>query len=100
MPVWSDSNMESFDHTGSETEDCEVRIDGHEIVVTYRHAGLGYVTYRGSEVGPGHYKLECQALNGKATLHQLPGSEYLDGYWTEQGASGMWRVMLANNRDE
>ncbi len=96
MAVWSKSEMETFHADGSYTIDCDVRIDGDQIVVSYFDNGS--VEYRGREVAEGHFTLACPSLNGRATLHRLPNSEYLDGFWTEGGERGMWRVSLDDGR--
>lgn len=67
MTVWSRSKMETFHAEGSYTLDCEARIDGDEITVTYRDEGV--VEYSGRELSPGHFILMCPARNGRATLH-------------------------------
>jgi len=74
-------------------EDCEVKIAGDEIVVSYEQYDE-YVLYRGREHGTGHFVLECLEREGKATLHQIPGSLILEGYWSEEGERGMWRIAL------
>jgi len=76
-----------------EGEECEIRIDNEEIVVSYKDDG-GVVLYKGRDHGHGHFILECPELQGKATLHQIPQSRFLEGYWIEEGTRGFWRITL------
>jgi len=77
-----------------EGENCEVKIDGDEIVVSYKDE-QGRVLYKGREKGQGHYILECPERRGKASLHRFPEEKFLDGYWVEEGTRGFWRIYLA-----
>lgn len=83
-----------YDETEAyEDEQCEIRIDDTEIVISYEDED-GFVIYKGKNEGNGHYVLTCPDRNAKATLHQLPGSKFLEGYWTEDGERGFWRIKL------
>ncbi len=73
--------------------DCEVRIGINNIVVSYEDA-QGTVTYRGKEIGRGHYHLKCPARSGNANLHMFPDGKILDGYWSEDEYEGFWRIYL------
>lgn len=91
------SSMDSvfYDDTPAyEHEECEVRIEGSSIFVSYEDDEHGTVLYSGTDHGSGHFVLECPPLAGKATLHKIPGSRVLEGYWTEEGARGFWRILL------
>lgn len=75
MPVYSNSKMDSV-YCGDtllayEGEDCEVRIDGEEIVVSYQD-DQEIVVYKGKENSQGHYILESPERQGEATLHRFP----------------------------
>lgn len=72
---------------------CAVRIDGDHIHVEYEFDGERTV-YAGKALAPGHFCLQTEDGTGKATLHQLPGSQYLEGSWVEEGERGMWRIEL------
>jgi len=98
MPIWQ-ATMDSvfYDETpANEHEECNVRIDNSHIEVTYEDEEGNLVLYAGSDEGNGHFTLECQLLNARATLHQIPNSRVLEGYWVEQGARGFWKITLAN----
>jgi len=97
MPVWK-AKMDTvfYDSTPAyEHEECEVRIDGSDIVVTYKDDG-SIVLYRGRDEGHGHYVLQCLDRHGRATLHQIPQSKFLEGYWIEEGQRGFWRIVLGD----
>lgn len=72
---------------------CAVRIDGDLIRVEYEFDGERTV-YAGKALAPGHFCLQTEDGAGKATLHQLPGSLFLEGSWVEEGERGMWRIEL------
>ena len=75
-----------------EEEKCEIRITGNEIVIYYRDDGV--VIYKGKDEGHGHFVLECPERQGEATLHQIPKSKFLEGFWKEEGRKGFWRIAL------
>lgn len=95
MAIWRNSSMETFYASADavETEPCEVRVSGNNIVVSYGSAG-DYITYEGIETGEGHFKLHAPHVGGRATLHRLPGEDVLEGWWFEDGLEGMWRIHL------
>lgn len=70
---------------------CEVRINEEigEIAISYESED-GYTVYSGNESGDGHYVLECEEVQGRASLHRFPSSSILEGYWEENGLKGMW----------
>lgn len=74
---------------------CKVTIDAQNISIDYSDEGESY-RYAGQEHGHGHYILYCHSIKGEATLHRLPGSKFLEGYWIEDGERGMWRITLKN----
>jgi hypothetical protein len=71
----------------------EVRLGEGAIVVSY-FDDEGAVIYRGTEVEPGHFKLEAPERNGRGTLHRFKDSIFLEGFWQEGGSLGMWRIQL------
>ncbi len=81
------------DDPAEEGDECEIRITEKEIVVSYEDDGE-YVIYRGADEGHGHFVLECPERRGKATLHQIPKSQFLEGFWIEDGYKGFWRIKL------
>lgn len=97
MSVWLNSSAEIFHSEDGPRTDCEVRIDGDEIVVSYEDDGR--VIYRGQQVGPGHFNLKCPERGGSATLHRSPGVDFIEGFWTEGGTRGMWRITLDDGRE-
>ena len=79
--------------------ECQVRIDGTKIVVSYeQHDGL--TVYEGEETASGHFKLTCARKSGRATLHRMPGENLLEGYWTQGQDQGMWRIQLADKQSD
>ena len=94
--VWKDVQCEWFyaSPDASETYDAEVRISDGSIAVSYSDGEGNWTTYSGKETGAGHYSLTSKTVNGKATLHRFPRSKILEGWWTEDGYAGMWRLYL------
>lgn len=83
-----------YDETHAlEGEDCEIIINGDEIVVSYDYED-GVTIYKGKDEGHGHFVLECPEKQGKTTLHQILNSKFLDGFWIEEGYRGFWRITL------
>lgn len=79
--------------TAYEGQKCEIRIDKGEIVVSYQDED-GSAIYKGKDEGHGHFVLDRPGKRGKATLHQIPNSKFLEGYWEEEGYKGFWRIIL------
>lgn len=78
--------------TASFDEPCKVTIDNEFITVSYDDAGQT-CRYRGQAKGPGHYELQAEGFDGRATLHHFEGSNVLEGTWVEDGVRGMWRIV-------
>lgn len=78
-----------YDGTEAERFEYEVRIDGNRIVLSYEDEDEDGVPIRpvwnGMEHGDGHYILRCTAVNGRSTLHRVPGENVLEGCWWEDG---------------
>ncbi len=70
-----------------------VRISEGSVEIAYDD-DEGPVCYRGKNPGNGHYLLEAPERRGRATLHRMPGSKIMEGYWEEDGYRGMWRILL------
>ena len=101
MPVFKAKMATVFydTRTSDEGDDCEIKIDGSKIVVSYEDDDdegdeNGLVEYYGDDMGNGHFELKCPRLQGHATLHQTEGSKFLDGYWHEGNERGFWRIKL------
>lgn len=77
---------------------CDVKIDGRDIVVSYR-GDRGPIVYTGREIGDGHYDLQS-ASHGKATLHRFPNSYILEGFWRDGAERGMWRITLTRDQNK
>jgi hypothetical protein len=77
-----------------ETDPCEVTIGDGQISVKYEWEPGQLQTYQGPEVGDGHFNLTAMVDEGKASLHRFPNGRILDGWWTEEGNEGMWRIVL------
>ena len=93
MTVYRNCTMEMFDAKGQWELPCEVRISDGSIAVSYNRGGVPKV-YEGPETEPGHFKMTCDSIGGRATLHRFAGDDLLDGWWIEEGYEGMWRVTL------
>ena len=72
-----------------------MRIDKKDIVVTYEEEDESLrVIWKGKEEGTGHFHLRKSDNRGESSLHQFKGSQYLEGFWKDLGAEGMWRIAL------
>lgn len=70
---------------------CTVEINEKTISVRYEEDEGGSVNYAGKNDGNGHFRLSGSD-GGKASLHMFPDSNILEGYWTANTCSGMWRI--------
>lgn len=96
MSIWKNSKMFSITTDGSVTQDnypCQVLIDDKRIVVSYFEEGES-VSYTGTNKKNDHFYLECNELDGKASLHRFPQSDVLIGGWVEEGDEGFWKIKL------
>jgi hypothetical protein len=78
---------------------CKVQFSGSRCVLTYDEDDESSSTplwrqWIGFAQSPGHYEMR-EPGGGHATLHRSgPDARYLEGYWREDGHTGMWRVTL------
>lgn len=94
MTSYRNAIMEVFKpDDGSYQQPCRVRQDLESIRLEYEEDGIAYA-YVGRARGEGHYELEAEGFQGRATLHTFSGSIFLDGAWQEEGGYGMWRIRL------
>lgn len=93
---WANSKFDClyFDCEAETGLECKVIVGDGEVEVSYVEDGDRYY-YRGLEVAPGHFTLRAVGFDGEATLHQFPDGRILEGYWTEEGNRGMWKIQLA-----
>ena len=89
---WEGAEVLSYYHDGMVSSRCAVRINSREITVEYDDEG--FVQYRGSNDGSGHFELRCPERNGIANLHGFRGDTELVGSWSENGYKGMWHIFL------
>jgi hypothetical protein len=83
-----------YNGSGADLNDpCAVRLTHERIYLEYVLDGER-VVYEGRALSRGHYELTCEEWEGRATLHRIPGSVFLEGSWVEQGVHGMWRIQL------
>ncbi len=97
MPIWPKSTFDAYypDKGMDSNLPCEVRINGDEIVVSYRDDFRKcLVVWKGHDEGNGHYVLEAPTVKGRATLHMNSDHEILDGWYIEDRRQGMWRFTL------
>lgn len=76
-----------------EGDECQVKITGKTIEIGYKE-DKEYIIYTGLDEGNGHFSLKCPEKRAKATLHRSPNSNYLEGFWVEEGEQGFWRITL------
>lgn len=97
MEIWKNCRYDTlyYDSEAVIDEVCDVTIDKDKISVSYDYDGKR-VTYLGQMNGPGHYELQCPEMHGRATLHRFETGRVLEGYWTEGGGHGMWRITLTD----
>jgi hypothetical protein len=99
MTFYRHSTMESYygDMTTVDIGPCQVRIDDGRIEVFYQDEDGGEeMVYEGHEVSEGHFDLTKRKYKGKGTLHCFSGDKILDGWWSEGGDEGMWRIHLSD----
>lgn len=70
-----------------------IRIEGDELTICYK-GSQGQITYKGKDLGGGHYELTADLVEGNASVHRAPSAGVISGSWNEQGYSGMWRFHL------
>ena len=78
---------------------CVVKLqqeNGEEKIVVEYECGDEFIDYSGKGVN-GHFELQSHC--GRAVLHKHPDSQFLHGYWVEEGEDGMWRIELGDLRD-
>lgn len=83
----------------SYVEDCLVKTTDDHVRVEYLEAGETRA-YAGRALAPGHYTLEGEGFEGRATLHRFPDALVLNGAWEEGGTYGMWRFRLRQGEPE
>ena len=98
MPVWKNCFIDTYYDDGLDAgHPCEVRLDETVIEICYKD-GPEFARYIGKNNGYGHFELRDDQVDGRASLHMFPGSKILEGYWSEQGLRGMWRITLSDER--
>lgn len=96
MKLWEDCRVENTYLGVVETsgdDSADVRIGDGRIVLTWED-DEGVVEWHGREHGEGHFELACPERAGRGTLHRFPGGRILEGFWSERGETGFWRVHL------
>jgi|SRR3990170_6091423 len=96
VQVWYNCEVASLSYDAEVVYfSCEVKIDNNNILVSYIQEGKPTaIIYKGTEHESGHYELSSKEVKGRATLHRFKGSKFLEGWWQEDGAQGMWRIAL------
>ena len=95
MTIWKNSKMTIlyFDERPSTDLHCIVSLDEREIIVKCDDGEPE--RYSGKNDGSGHFQLTRDGDNkDKSSLHRFPDSLIMEGYWTEDGGRGMWRIEL------
>lgn len=76
---------------------CIVVVEGDELELKYDQEDGSFWSWKGSDQGCGHYLVYANSgRRGRAVLHHLRSTSYLNGYWAENGLKGMWRVELGS----
>jgi hypothetical protein len=100
MSDWQKATMDNFYFSPGDEPDlddeCLVRFDAGSITLKYDDDGEP-VVWRGTEIAPGHFKLQSPEVDGNATLHRFPNGPTLIGEWVEDGQRGVWRVDLPSD---
>jgi hypothetical protein len=94
MDRWSNCKMDTLYYSDAAeiNEWCEVRLTENQIEVEYKRDGGN--TYVGKNDGTGHFDLQANRYNGRASLHMRPDHSVLEGWWTEDDERGMWLIEL------
>lgn len=95
MIIWNNSTMTTFYPSSAPSSEskCVVKFEGDSILVEYHEDGEFY-QYKGSKNGDGHFVLQAEGFEGRATLHMFNESSILEGSWMEEGRNGMWKIEL------
>lgn len=96
MQIWKNCTADIFysdERTAINDEGYIVRLSDDVIEVAYDD-DEGAVCYRGKNNGNGHFDLTAPERKGRASLHCFLNSYFMEGYWQEDGARGMWRIHL------
>jgi hypothetical protein len=88
MPVYENCTVTTYEGNRSYRSTCDVNFQDDSIAVSYQDDG-GAVVYQGRQIAPGHFNLTSTTRNGRATLHQVPNENVLEGWWLEGGYEGM-----------
>ncbi|TXG93631.1 MAG: hypothetical protein E6R09_18780 [Rhodocyclaceae bacterium] len=96
MTIWKNCTADIYysdDAPDLRDPGYEVRLEGDELVISYQSDG-SWINYKGVDQGGGHFLLTADSIQGRAMLHRAPDAEILEGCWSENSSSGMWRVYL------
>lgn len=96
MTIWKNCRVDLYysdDNPELNDAGYEVRLTGEELVVSYEGA-VGWVNWKGKDLGGGHFEMVSPEVEGRAMLHRYGVSEILEGNWNEAGDHGMWRIRL------
>lgn len=100
MKTWNNCTADIlyYDDRAATTNDegYIVRLSDDLIEVAYDDEDGVAVCYRGKNNGNGHFDLTAPERKGRASLHCFPNSHFMEGYWQEGDARGMWRIQLKN----
>ena len=96
--IFKDSKLSIFyeDRPADLDIACIVVMNDRRLELKYDQEDGSFWSWKGDSGGDGHFVLVAnqQRHLGRATLHRLPESRYLEGYWLEGSYKGMWRVKL------
>lgn len=96
MTIWKNCRVDLYysdDTPELNDPGYEVRLTEDELVISYE-GEVGWVNWKGQDLGGGHFEMVSPEVEGRAMLHRYGGSEILEGYWNEGGDHGMWRIRL------
>ena len=94
--VYTNATMDTYyqdqpAHLGS---DCILSFNDDECELKYDDDDGKFWSWKGIAQGQGHYKLKANHSGAQGSLHMFEGARIMDGYWSENGFKGMWRVYL------
>ena len=96
---WEGCRVEVVTEAGGsrfDDDDCDVRLEGDQLVVTYWDEN-GAVVFDGSRDEGGVFDLWCRSRPRRAELHFCEENRALEGSWSERESRGTWRIELCGD---
>ena len=93
---WSGCDVRVLDAAGAalyQDDDCDVRLDGDSLVVTY-FDDEGPLVFSGLRKDDGSFDLWCRGRVRRGSLAFSPEGDALQGEWSEGEERGRWHIAL------